>query len=150
MTIIFILVRKGGFEPPRLAAPPPQDGVSASSTTSALRCKSVKRQVDYNKVILRPSVECRRMAAALCKSQKTPKGYAAKGEKRHALLANLGLLAGAVAGLIFLRGRRSILPLAALPWIAILLVFRSKGGWTPSPFSITARCAWVYTVNLCR
>src|SRR5581483_418539 len=32
-----ILVRKGGFEPPRLAAPPPQDGVSASSTTSAGR-----------------------------------------------------------------------------------------------------------------
>src|SRR5205807_6195576 len=31
-----ILVRKGGFEPPRLSAPPPQDGVSASFTTSAL------------------------------------------------------------------------------------------------------------------
>src|ERR1051326_1504961 len=31
-----IMVRKGGFEPPRLSAPPPQDGVSASSTTSAL------------------------------------------------------------------------------------------------------------------
>src|ERR1700689_4397292 len=30
------LVRKGGFEPPRLSAPPPQNGVSASSTTSAL------------------------------------------------------------------------------------------------------------------
>src|SRR5215831_3395147 len=30
------VVRKGGFEPPRLSAPPPQDGVSASSTTSAL------------------------------------------------------------------------------------------------------------------
>src|SRR6266581_691572 len=29
------MVRKGGFEPPRLSAPPPQDGVSASSTTSA-------------------------------------------------------------------------------------------------------------------
>ncbi len=28
-------MRKGGFEPPRLSAPPPQDGVSASSTTSA-------------------------------------------------------------------------------------------------------------------
>src|ERR1700741_4492025 len=28
------LVRKGGFEPPRLSAPPPKDGVSASSTTS--------------------------------------------------------------------------------------------------------------------
>ena len=34
------MVRKGGFEPPRLSAPPPQDGVSASSTTSAL-CKSL-------------------------------------------------------------------------------------------------------------
>src|SRR5262249_8043091 len=31
-----LMVRKGGFEPPRLSAPPPQDGVSASSTTSAL------------------------------------------------------------------------------------------------------------------
>src|SRR5919198_4545461 len=30
-----MMVRKGGFEPPRLSAPPPQDGVSASSTTSA-------------------------------------------------------------------------------------------------------------------
>ncbi len=29
------MVRKGGFEPPRLAAPPPQDGASASSATSA-------------------------------------------------------------------------------------------------------------------
>src|SRR4051794_37796432 len=29
------MVRKGGFEPPRLSAPPPQDGVSANSTTSA-------------------------------------------------------------------------------------------------------------------
>ena len=56
-------------------------------------------------------------------------GLRRKSEKRYALLANLGLLAGAVAGLIFLRGKLSILPLAALPWIAILLVFRSKGGW---------------------
>ncbi len=31
------MVRKGGFEPPRLSAPPPQDGVSASSTTSAYK-----------------------------------------------------------------------------------------------------------------
>src|SRR5882762_1930884 len=30
-----VLVRKGGFEPPRLTAPPPQDGASASSATSA-------------------------------------------------------------------------------------------------------------------
>jgi hypothetical protein len=29
------MVRKGGLEPPCLAAPPPQDGVSANSTTSA-------------------------------------------------------------------------------------------------------------------
>ena len=36
MSINELLVRKGGFEPPRLSAPPPQDGVSASSTTSAL------------------------------------------------------------------------------------------------------------------
>src|SRR6516225_4580224 len=31
------VVRKGGLEPPCLTAPPPQDGVSANSTTSA-RC----------------------------------------------------------------------------------------------------------------
>src|SRR6185437_15510167 len=30
------LVRKGGLEPPCLSAPPPQDGVSANFTTSAL------------------------------------------------------------------------------------------------------------------
>src|SRR5579863_9957752 len=35
------MVRKGGFEPPRLSAPPPQDGVSASSTTSARARKTV-------------------------------------------------------------------------------------------------------------
>src|ERR1043166_3702438 len=29
------MVRKGGLEPPCLSAPPPQDGVSANSTTSA-------------------------------------------------------------------------------------------------------------------
>src|SRR5258707_15862561 len=39
-----MLVRKGGFEPPRLSAPPPQDGVSASSTTSArLRRHGLRR-----------------------------------------------------------------------------------------------------------
>ncbi len=33
------MVPKGGLEPPRVSPPPPQDGVSASSTTSALvRC----------------------------------------------------------------------------------------------------------------
>src|SRR5438445_10537409 len=30
------MVRKGGLEPPCLSAPPPQDGVSANFTTSAL------------------------------------------------------------------------------------------------------------------
>src|SRR3984957_13783216 len=39
------MVRKGGFEPPRLSAPPPQDGVSASSTTSALKSISYKRSI---------------------------------------------------------------------------------------------------------
>src|ERR1051326_8767024 len=54
------MVRKGGFEPPRLSAPPPQDGVSASSTTSALSAhtrrpstgrRSIvnKRLFDYSK-----------------------------------------------------------------------------------------------------
>ena len=38
------MVRKGGFEPPRLSAPPPQDGVSASSTTSALIKTSLPKQ----------------------------------------------------------------------------------------------------------
>ena len=31
------MVRKGGLEPPCLSAPPPQDGVSANFTTSALK-----------------------------------------------------------------------------------------------------------------
>src|SRR5271157_834034 len=39
------MVRKGGFEPPRLSAPPPQDGVSASSTTSALKSISYARRL---------------------------------------------------------------------------------------------------------
>jgi hypothetical protein len=41
------MVRKGGFEPPRLSAPPPQDGVSASSTTSArgTSCNSSRRDI---------------------------------------------------------------------------------------------------------
>ncbi len=33
----FHLVPKGGLEPPRVAPPPPQDGASANSATSALR-----------------------------------------------------------------------------------------------------------------
>ncbi len=33
------MVRKGGLEPPCLSAPPPQDGVSANFTTSALKPK---------------------------------------------------------------------------------------------------------------
>src|SRR5437899_4526849 len=39
---IIAMVRKGGLEPPRLSAPPPQDGVSANSTTSALKSISYK------------------------------------------------------------------------------------------------------------
>ncbi len=50
------MVRKGGFEPPRLSAPPPQDGVSASSTTSAKNCFT------YN--VLAPSYFCIPMACA--------------------------------------------------------------------------------------
>jgi hypothetical protein len=47
------MVRKGGFEPPRLSAPPPQDGVSASSTTSAtFSTKSFLRERDPEAVIL--------------------------------------------------------------------------------------------------
>src|SRR5580658_1637986 len=42
------MVRKGGFEPPRLSAPPPQDGVSASSTTSALQ-SSICRPFEGNR-----------------------------------------------------------------------------------------------------
>jgi len=44
------VVRKGGLEPPCLAAPPPQDGVSANSTTSARRAKIAQRQGHYNKI----------------------------------------------------------------------------------------------------
>src|SRR5215475_4990964 len=40
LLVIKVLVRKGGLEPPCLSAPPPQDGVSANSTTSAL-CKGL-------------------------------------------------------------------------------------------------------------
>src|SRR5437870_371593 len=36
------MVRKGGFEPPRLSAPPPQDGVSANSTTSAFKINNLR------------------------------------------------------------------------------------------------------------
>jgi hypothetical protein len=58
-------VRKGGFEPPRLSAPPPQDGVSASSTTSAL-CKfpainslaSSSREGISSSALLRPRQVC--------------------------------------------------------------------------------------------
>src|ERR1035438_6068175 len=51
------MVRKGGFEPPRLSAPPPQDGVSASSTTSALGRTSSDEQsslaaVHYSKALV--------------------------------------------------------------------------------------------------
>src|ERR1700733_14873992 len=45
---IKMMVRKGGFEPPRLSAPPPQDGVSASSTTSA-RKQTAGQQHNYSK-----------------------------------------------------------------------------------------------------
>ncbi len=45
------MVRKGGFEPPRLSAPPPQDGVSASSTTSALQ-SIVSRPFEGNRSLL--------------------------------------------------------------------------------------------------
>lgn len=38
-------MRKGGFEPPRLTAPPPQDGASASSATSARG--EVKNNLQY-------------------------------------------------------------------------------------------------------
>src|ERR1700730_9086632 len=44
-----VLVRKGGFEPPRLTAPPPQDGASASSATSA------RGKVKKSKQVLQPS-----------------------------------------------------------------------------------------------
>ena len=46
------LVRKGGFEPPRLAAPPPQDGASASSATSA---RGEVKQIFYCAAISMPA-----------------------------------------------------------------------------------------------
>ena len=38
------MVRKAGLEPACLSAPPPQDGVSANSTTSALPCYATAGQ----------------------------------------------------------------------------------------------------------
>jgi hypothetical protein len=53
-------VRKGGFEPPRLSAPPPQDGVSASSTTSALGLftpmSAERRMGEKGKLIITKSI----------------------------------------------------------------------------------------------
>src|SRR5580704_3684579 len=46
------MVRKGGFEPPRLSAPPPQDGVSASSTTSAHVKQHHRGVFDYSRTNL--------------------------------------------------------------------------------------------------
>src|SRR5450432_3156547 len=51
------LVRKGGFEPPRLSAPPPQDGVSASSTTSA---RARKTAVEATAIIAKAAESSRR------------------------------------------------------------------------------------------
>ena len=56
------MVRKGGFEPPRLSAPPPQDGVSASSTTSA---QARKTAVEANAIIANEACIARPDAAAL-------------------------------------------------------------------------------------
>jgi hypothetical protein len=39
------LVRKAGLEPAWLAPPPPQDGVSANSTTSAFRAGSHRAEI---------------------------------------------------------------------------------------------------------
>src|SRR4051812_34593163 len=60
------MVRKAGLEPARLSAPPPQDGVSANSTTSAQHARSgtswvlrqalkehVLRPVQYSKHLFR-------------------------------------------------------------------------------------------------
>ena len=62
------MVRKAGLEPACLSAPPPQDGVSANSTTSALPIAAdsravrpghnnalvsnerIQRQIEYNKL----------------------------------------------------------------------------------------------------
>src|SRR5215469_6268341 len=52
-----MMVRKGGLEPPCLSAPPPQDGVSANFTTSALATERThnglasrtQRHFKYNK-----------------------------------------------------------------------------------------------------
>ncbi|SRR5579862_7958738 len=58
-----MLVRKGGFEPPRLSAPPPQDGVSASSTTSALRSnygaiRCLRNTASRRLMVSRPVMSC--------------------------------------------------------------------------------------------
>src|SRR5580700_10909823 len=69
------MVRKGGFEPPRLSAPPPQDGVSASSTTSALcelhvfnSSKTSSCEGIYNCTGFTPTCRTRRAPSGCCKS----------------------------------------------------------------------------------
>ncbi len=52
-------MRKAGFEPARLTPPPPQDGVSASSTTSARVKRNENRaggKMQPNSQIVVPSI----------------------------------------------------------------------------------------------
>ncbi len=54
-----LLVLPEGFEPPRLAAPPPKGGVSANSTTGALRyCIGVscKKKAGIYRILVRPCI----------------------------------------------------------------------------------------------
>ena len=59
------LVRKGGFEPPRLTAPPPQDGASASSATSARGMKTIRKSISPRPKTCQQPAAARR-AVATC------------------------------------------------------------------------------------
>ena len=50
------LVRKAGLEPAWLAPPPPQDGVSANSTTSAFKASSTTTVSGAGEIFLRVTV----------------------------------------------------------------------------------------------
>ena len=64
------LVRKGGFEPPRLTAPPPQDGASASSATSARGMKTIRKSISPRpKTCQQPAA---RRAVATCSRAALP------------------------------------------------------------------------------
>src|SRR5580658_1012136 len=66
------MVRKGGLEPPCLSAPPPQDGVSANFTTSALQhCVTFNELL---KTLLRGFPQCIHFVSTFCHPGKKRRG----------------------------------------------------------------------------